>query len=118
MSDDELNAVMAERVMGAHHVEGYKDGLWEEGDWVNGNGKIYANFNPATDANDALRVVEALKNKGWKFSIDAYRNVVAFWMPNHYETRLNTEFEYIRDIPRAICEAAEKVTREGVSDAG
>jgi hypothetical protein len=108
MTDDELNRLMAEKVMGAHHVEGYKEGLWEEGDWINGSGKIYSNFHPATDANDALRVAEAMREKEWYVQIvaDIFYRFVCFYRTGSDEKRVG--FAYVSDIPRAICLAAAK----------
>ena len=108
MTDDELRRAMGE-LMG-WHLYG-PTGLEQWYDSENNLVRSYDGWNPATDANQALRVVEAMEKKGWNCSIDTLNKTVSFWRP--IDGALHREFFWasftvISEITVAICEAAAK----------
>jgi len=105
MTNDELNRLMAERVMGFHHESEYS------ALWYIPNGGYAGDFTPATDANDALRVIKKMQAKGWLYNICP--DMVEFY---HFSLSGN---QYVHSSPvnctdeicRAICEAAAKAVK-------
>jgi hypothetical protein len=105
MTNDELNRIMATAVMGWHSVYGiYYDN--------NDAQTVIVNYwNPATDANDSLRVVETMRAKGWAVILNTEYNFVAFrkiGSPGMLQYRSECKFDNVPGIPRAICESAAK----------
>jgi hypothetical protein len=102
MTNDELNRIMATAVMGWHSVYGiYYDN--------NDAQTVIVNYwNPATDANDSLRVVEVMRGWGWNCQIlaDSFHRFVCFYQTGSGDKRVG--FIDASGIPRAICEAAAK----------
>jgi hypothetical protein len=119
MTDDNLNKLMAEKVMGWyawHDKDGYRASLWR--DKPDDTGEIalrWCDWNPATDANDALRVVEAMRAKEWYFALvfDCKFNRVTFWR-SYLQFGIPTTFsqDFTDSVARAICEAAAKAVGE------
>ena len=112
MSDDELRRVMG--VLMGWHL--YGPASFQQ--WYDDKDQLvrsYDGWNPLTDANDALRVVEAMEKKGWLCSIDTNNKEATLWRViaplSGWETRF-ASFESVLQLPRAICEAAAKA--EGV----
>lgn len=94
MSDDELNRLMG-ILCGFPPLESGRP----------------LHFSPATDANDALRVVEAMRTKGWRLWVTTGINIphrVKFEYLRIEPKCETVEFHIIADFPRAICEAAAK----------
>lgn len=66
MSDREIDALVAEKVMGFKRAtyEGEPSALQGMGGWDRGNGHWSNNFRPTTDISDAWEVVEKLASIG------------------------------------------------------
>ena len=112
MTDDELNKAMAERVMGYQKVtvvELTRD-YWSDNE--GGLQSACEDWNPVTNANDALRVVEAMEKKGWylQMLVDSFYRFVCFYKDGSGDKRAGLKGVF--EIPRAICEASAKA--EGV----
>lgn len=99
MTNEELNAAIAEKVMGYKH--------WPK-ETIGDDGVVIPGFNPVLDANDALKVVEALEKKGWNYCLRQW----GVELDNQARTITVPFGEEVFNLPRAICEAALKAVSD------
>jgi hypothetical protein len=102
VTDEELERWLAERVMGWYLFPEGK--LWRQNNHV--IVRPVSDWHPLTDANDALRVVAELGNKGITYTI--YQHAVELWHLDDGAVCASVFYDGIDELLRAICLAAHK----------
>jgi hypothetical protein len=111
MTNDELNRIMGEKAMDWHWgMLGYP----QVKVWRDGNARTvceYATWNPATDANDTLKVLGELGNKGISYTIRLHS--VNLYDSETGDFISDAIYDGINSLLPAICEAAAKAVGDG-----
>lgn len=105
MTDRELDALIAERVMGATRDA---DGFYE---WPNSQYASYEAPDYTSNIRMAFEVVEAMRERGWYFSCIVAKDWIsaAFVLEEEGHDPKASE-EFADTLPRAICLAALRAT--------
>lgn len=101
----EIDALVAEKVMGWWSVGIDTSNMLRKEIWADGKRKIYG-FNPSEDIAAAWMVVEAMKEKGYGANIVAQQKSFMCFFASVYNPKDTGISKWDKDAPMAICKAA------------